>query len=82
MTILHDFAGMRKNAADTDLSEILPEEIEEKVKENAEISMGTEISKTDIDNIIFLCDQVQAHCHVLHDMLAAMLQWYLLHIMQ
>ncbi|CAG0897718.1 unnamed protein product [Darwinula stevensoni] len=50
--------GMRKNTAETDLSEILPEEIEEKVKENAEISMGTEISKTDIENIIFLCDQV------------------------
>merc|ERR1712025_1353214 len=31
----------------TDLSDILPEEVEEKVKEAAEISMGTEISEED-----------------------------------
>lgn len=50
--------GIRTNAATTDLSEVLPEEIEEKVKEAAEISMGTEISEQDITNISHLCEQV------------------------
>merc|ERR1719357_2051409 len=50
--------GLRTNAATTDLSEVLPEEIEEKVKEAAEISMGTEISEQDITNISHLCEQV------------------------
>ncbi|KAJ8924668.1 hypothetical protein NQ315_000819 [Exocentrus adspersus] len=50
--------GTRENAADSDLSDILPEEIEEKVKEAAEISMGTEISEDDIINIQNLCDQI------------------------
>lgn len=48
--------GTRENMANTDLSEILPEEVEEKVKEAAEISMGTEISAEDILNIQALCD--------------------------
>lgn len=43
---------------DSDLSEIVPEDVEAKVKEAAEISMGTEISVEDIDNIQMLCDQV------------------------
>lgn len=50
--------GTRDNTANSDLSDILPEEIEEKVKEAAEISMGTEISEDDILNIQHLCDQV------------------------
>ncbi|CAH1169692.1 unnamed protein product [Phaedon cochleariae] len=50
--------GTRENTATSDLSDILPEEVEEKVKEAAEISMGTEISEEDILNIINLCDQV------------------------
>ncbi|EFA00147.1 Nucleolar protein 58-like Protein [Tribolium castaneum] len=50
--------GTRDNTASSDLSDILPEEIEEKVKEAAEISMGTEISDDDILNIQNLCDQV------------------------
>jgi len=50
--------GMRENAKTTDLSDILPEEVEEKVKEAAEISMGTEISEEDISNINHLCQQV------------------------
>ncbi|XP_055551718.1 nucleolar protein 58 isoform X2 [Wyeomyia smithii] len=41
-----------------DLSDILPEELEEKVKEAAEISMGTEISEEDIMNIQHLCDEI------------------------
>merc|ERR1719356_1562523 len=50
--------GMRDNAKSTDLSDILPEEVEEKVKEAAEISMGTEISGEDLLNIKHLCEQV------------------------
>lgn len=50
--------GFRTNCKDTDLSAILPEELEEEIKEAAEISMGTEISEEDIDNIHALCDQV------------------------
>lgn len=44
----------------TDLSDVLPEEVEEKVKEAAEISMGTEISEEDITNIQNLCDEILA----------------------
>lgn len=50
--------GTRENAAQSDLSDILPEELEEKVKELAEVSMGTEIAEEDILNIQHLCDQV------------------------
>ncbi|XP_046735132.1 nucleolar protein 58 [Diprion similis] len=50
--------GTRENTANSDLSDTLPEDVEEKVKEAAEISMGTEISDDDILNIQHLCDQV------------------------
>ncbi|XP_077958495.1 nucleolar protein 58 isoform X1 [Gasterosteus aculeatus] len=50
--------GDRTNVAGSDLSEILPEEIEAEVKLAAEISMGTEVSEQDIGNIRHLCDQV------------------------
>lgn len=50
--------GMRGNASTTDFSDILPEDLEEKVKEAAEVSMGTEISEEDIENIHFLAEQV------------------------
>merc|ERR1712083_1065780 len=50
--------GTRENAKSIDLSDVLPEEVEEKVKEAAEISMGTEISGEDIINIKHLCQQV------------------------
>merc|ERR1719340_263825 len=53
-----DLMGFRENAKTTDMSEVLPEEVEEKVKEAAEISMGTEISEEDITNIKHLCIQV------------------------
>lgn len=53
-----ELMGTRDNAKSTDLSEVLPEEIEEKVKEAAEISMGTEISEQDITNINHLCEQI------------------------
>lgn len=50
--------GDRTNVAGSDLSELLPEEIEAEVKLAAEISMGTEVSEQDIGNIRHLCDQV------------------------
>ncbi|KAJ8020090.1 Nucleolar protein 58 [Holothuria leucospilota] len=50
--------GDKVNAATTDFSEVLTEELEQQVKAAAEISMGTEVSTEDIDNIIYLCDQV------------------------
>jgi len=53
-----EIMGTRDNAKSTDLSEVLPEELEEKVKEAAEISMGTEISDEDILNINHLCHQI------------------------
>lgn len=48
--------------AGSDLSDILPEEIEADVKLAAEISMGTEVSEQDINNIMHLCDQVRPLC--------------------
>lgn len=50
--------GTRDNCKNTDLSDILPEEIEVRVKEAAEISMGTEISDFDMLNIRHLCEQI------------------------
>ncbi|XP_052837642.1 nucleolar protein 58 [Drosophila gunungcola] len=50
--------GTRDNMAASDLSDILPEDVEEKVKEAAEISMGTEISDEDVLNIQCLCDEI------------------------
>lgn len=52
--------GTRDHMATTDLSDILPEDVEDKVKEAAEISMGTEISEEDIMNIQALCDEILA----------------------
>ena len=50
--------GMRTGAAKADLAEILPEEIEAAVKAAAEISMGTEITTEDLENIQALAEQV------------------------
>ena len=50
--------GFRTNAAKTDFASILPEDLEGTVKAAAEISMGTEISDSDINHIDSLCDQV------------------------
>ncbi len=50
--------GMRTSAAKADLAEILPEEIEAAVKAAAEISMGTEITTEDLENIQALAEQV------------------------
>jgi nucleolar protein 58 len=51
-------AGFRTNAAMTDFAVILPEELEATIKAAAEISMGTEISESDLAHIHALCDQV------------------------
>ncbi|CAB72231.1 small subunit processome, U3 snoRNP-associated protein Nop58 [Schizosaccharomyces pombe] len=50
--------GMRTKCSETDFSDILPEEIEATLKSAAEISMGTEITEEDLDNIVMLADQV------------------------
>jgi nucleolar protein 58 len=50
--------GMRSNASKADLSEILPHEIETAVKAAADISMGTEITDEDLENIKLLAEQV------------------------
>jgi len=50
--------GMRQNAAIIDLTDILPEDVAKQIQEAAEISMGTEISDTDIMNISHLCNQI------------------------
>lgn len=50
--------GFRSRAAETDLSTVLPEEIEQALKAAAEVSMGTEITQFDLDNINALAEQV------------------------
>jgi len=50
--------GNRLNALKTDFSEFLPSNLEEELKEASQVSMGTEVSEEDIENIIELCDQV------------------------
>ncbi|KAI1095326.1 nucleolar protein Nop5 [Rostrohypoxylon terebratum] len=50
--------GTRENASTTDFSEILPEDIEARVKAAAEVSMGTEILEFDLENIKLLAEQV------------------------
>ena len=49
---------MKHKFAQTDLKEIIPEEIEKNVKEAAEISMGTEITETDERFILNLACQI------------------------
>jgi len=48
----------RVKCATTDFSDILPEEIEQQVKELAEVSMGTDVNEDDMSNIMQLADQV------------------------
>lgn len=50
--------GMRQRAKKRDISDLVPEDLEEQIREAAEISMGTEISTEDVISIRFLCDQV------------------------
>ncbi|KAF3766255.1 Nop domain-containing protein [Cryphonectria parasitica EP155] len=56
--------GLRTNTSKTDLSDILPEEIETAVKAAAEVSMGTEISEEDLLNISMLADHVVRYTEV------------------
>lgn len=49
---------IRTAAHNCDLSDILPEEVEQQLKEAAEVSMGTEIAEEDVLNIKSLCEQV------------------------
>lgn len=50
--------GTRFNARSADFSEIVDEDLAEKVREAAQVSMGTEISEEDIEIITTLCDEV------------------------
>lgn len=50
--------GVRSNALSTDFSDILPEQMAQEVKDAAQISMGTEVSEEDIENVKALCTQV------------------------
>jgi len=50
--------GLRKNAKQTDFSGILPEDIEENLKDSAELSMGCEISEEDLLTVFHLADRV------------------------
>lgn len=50
--------GMRHKCSATDLSGVLPEDIEKEVKQAAEISMGTEISEEDEKYILELGSQI------------------------
>lgn len=51
--------GMRTAAANVDLTDIIDDEATvDKVKEYAEISMGTDIADEDLENIQFLCQNI------------------------
>ena len=50
--------GTRDKAAGMDFSDIIPDDVEEPMKEAAIVSMGTEISTEDVEHIHALCDQV------------------------
>lgn len=50
--------GMKQNAVDAELGEILPDELVERVRTEAELSMGTDITDGDLIHIQMLCDQI------------------------
>uniref|UniRef100_A0A7S0YG14 Nop domain-containing protein n=1 Tax=Polytomella parva TaxID=51329 RepID=A0A7S0YG14_9CHLO len=52
------FMGIREKSQGLDFSSILEEDIEQQLKDAAQISMGTEISQDDLSNIQMLADQV------------------------
>jgi nucleolar protein 58 len=56
--LLTALAGFRTYTTTTDLAVILLEELEASIKAGAEITMGTEISESDLEQIHALCDQV------------------------
>lgn len=59
-------AGFREKARFTDFDGVLPEELSERVKEAAEVSMGCEISETDLLYMQGLCQQVNTPCPPSH----------------
>jgi len=50
--------GTREKAPESDLSEYVPEAMETEIKELSQVSMGTDISAEDMENIAELCGQV------------------------
>ncbi|XP_012536804.1 nucleolar protein 58 [Monomorium pharaonis] len=50
--------GQRDKIGKCDLSDILPEDIDEKVRQAAETSMGSEISEDDVDLMLALCNEI------------------------
>ncbi|XP_011879643.1 PREDICTED: nucleolar protein 58 [Vollenhovia emeryi] len=50
--------GRRENAVSCDLSDILIEDVEGRVKEAAETSMGSEISEYDAEHMRYLCVEI------------------------
>jgi len=50
--------GTRDKAPDSDLSEYVPEAMEQEIKELSQVSMGTDVSAEDMENIAELCGQV------------------------
>uniref|UniRef100_A0A914KMQ8 Nop domain-containing protein n=1 Tax=Meloidogyne incognita TaxID=6306 RepID=A0A914KMQ8_MELIC len=50
--------GMRQNAQTAKLETVLPAELVDQVRSEAEISMGTDITELDLANIGELCDQI------------------------
>lgn len=50
--------GVREHIPESDLSEFVPEPMEKEIKELSQVSMGTDISAEDMDNIAELCGQV------------------------
>lgn len=57
-SITNENTGFRTKAATTSFEMILPEDLEATLKAAAELSMGTEISDSDMSHIHSLCDQV------------------------
>merc|ERR1719155_130600 len=50
--------GPKTNASECDFSDVISDEIEEQLKDQAPLSMGTEISDVDLAHIRELCEQV------------------------
>jgi RNA processing factor Prp31 len=53
--------GTRSSAASLDFSDILAPEVEDAVKEAAQVSMGTDIAPEDVVNMSALAEQVRMH---------------------
>ena len=69
--IMSLISGFRTGAADTDFSEILPEDVASALQSAAEVSMGTEISQSDLDNINLLVDH--SHANLVDNVISCLL---------